>query len=187
MRLGPGDPVLYRFYQQPNLLRVTRSPENTSYFVTDGSDVWQVTPEGRKKRTEWWAKSMSHHRIDGNFIDYKDRGIKYEYLGLTGFDQDVYVYYHLRRTFPDGVVEELYFDIDTGLLYGILPVSSPRNDTPQFYLDYRDIGGILFAHVWSRESGSVSPPHILVIENVRINEDFGEGFFTEYKKLPILE
>lgn len=27
-----------------------------------------------------------------------------------------------------------------------------------------------------------NPPHLFIIEEVRINEDFGEGFFTEYKE-----
>jgi hypothetical protein len=112
-------------------------------------------------------------------------GQKVEYIGLEEFRTEPNIYYHLRRTFPDGFIEELYFDVETGLLLGIWPASSPRKNIPTFYYDYRNIGGILMPYMWVTVFDMASPPHILVIEEVRINEDFGEGFFTEYKDKPI--
>ena len=49
-----------------------------------------------------------------------------------------------RRTFPDGYVEDLGFDVDSGLLHGIWPTNSPRKDSPMFYYDYRP------GKVWER-------------------------------------
>lgn len=184
---GAGDTGLYRYYKQPNFLRSTRSPEGTPYTVTDGERVWLVTPEGRRELTAWWAQSMKHHRIDGNFIDYKARGIEYEYIGLEGFETERSTYYHLRRKFPDGFVEDLYFDVDTGLLHGIWPTSSPRKDDPSFHYDYREVGGILTPHMWVRTFANASPPHILIIDEVRVNEEFSKGFFTEHMEKPIQE
>jgi len=181
---GGAFPNLYRFYQQPNLLRVRTSPGGGSYTLTDGEKVWAVNPEGRRELHGWAAQSLSHHRLDGNFIDYKNRGVKVEYIGLEDFGTGPNMYYHLRRTFPDGFMEELYFDVETGLLIGIRPTSSPQKILHLYY-DYKNIGGILLAHMWVTVSEKASPPHILVIEEVRINEDFGEKFFTEYKDKPI--
>ena len=183
---GAEDRHLYRYYEQPNLVRSSWSPEGESYTVSDGETVWLVTPEGRKEQTAWWAKSFSHSRIDGNFIDYEKRGIAYEYVGLKGFETDLNVYYHVRRTFPDGFIEELYFDVGTGLLHGVWPTSSPRKNDPCFYYDYRDVGGILITHMWARVFDEVAPPHVLVVEEIRVNEKLDEGFFTEYLKKPIL-
>ncbi len=175
---------LYRYYQQPNLLRVSTSPEGGSYTLTDGEKVWAVNPEGRRELQGWVAQSLSHHRIDGNFIDYKKRGIKVEYVGLEDFGTGPGLYYHLRRTFPDGFMEELYFDAETGLLFGDCPASSPQKIF-HFYYDYRKIGSIFMAHMWVTVADRASPPHVLVIEEVRVNEDFGQAFFTEYKDKPI--
>lgn len=182
---GSGNPNLYRYYKQPNNLRVSRLLENESYIITDGDKVWSVTPQGRKELNAWWTKSLSHQRIDGNFIDYKCRGIAYEYLGLNGFKSEPFVYYHLRRTFLDGFIEELYFNVETGLLHCLWKTSSPRKNDPEFYYDYRKIGGILIPHMWVTVFDNVSSPHVLVIEEVKINKDFGEDFFTEYKEKPI--
>lgn len=185
VRFGQGDTPLVRYLKQPNLLRQTGSPGNTSYILSDGKSVWQVTPSSRQEIDAWWAKSTLHQRIDGNFINYQERGVVYEYLGLEGFVTEPRVYYHLRRTFPDGEIEDLYFDVESGLLHGIWPTSTPRRDHPRFFYDYRDVGGILFPHVHMRVFNRANPPHLFIIEEVRINEEFGEDFFTEYKEKPI--
>jgi hypothetical protein len=39
--------------------------------------------------------------------------------------------------------------------------------------------------MWVTLSEKAGPPHILVIEEGRINEDFGEVFFTKYKDIPV--
>jgi hypothetical protein len=182
---GAKNPYLYRYYQQPNHLRVSRSPENENYFVADGDRVWSVTPEGRQEQTAWWAKSLNHQRIDGNFIDYGKRGVVYEYMGLKGFESEPDVYYHLRRTFPDGYIEDLYFHVETGLLHCLWKTSSPRKNNPEFYYDYRRVGGILFPHMWVTGLDVTRSPHVLVIEEIKTNVDFGQDFFTEYKEKPV--
>jgi hypothetical protein len=146
-----------------------------------------VTPDGRREMTAWWAQSFSHQRIDGNFIDYNDHGIAYEYIGLGGFETERHVYYHLRRTFPDGFTEDLYFDVESGLLHGTWPTSSHMSENPFFSYDYKDIGGILFPHLNARVFEGASPPHMMVVEEARINEDFGEDFFTRHEGKPIIE
>ena len=177
VRFGQGDLPLIRYQKQPNYLRAMRSSEDKSYTLSNGEKTWSVTPSARRELTEWWAKSISHTRIDGNFIDYKNRGIIYEYIGLEGFETEPFVYYHLRRTFPDGFVEDLYFDIDSGLLHGVWPTSSPRKDSPEIIYDYRQVGGVLFPHVWMRVHDKTAPPHLFIVEEMKINEDFGKNFF----------
>jgi len=184
---GPAERYLHRYYRQPDQLRVTWSPGGGAYTLCDGGEVWSVTPAGRRKQAAWWARSLSHSRIDGNFLDYAERGIAHEYLGLEGFASDLRVYYRLRRTFPDGFVEDLYFDVETGLLHGVRPLNTPRQNDPMFYYDYRDVGGILVPHMWARTFAGADPPHVLVMEEVRIDVDFDDGFFTDYLELPVLD
>lgn len=186
VRFGQDDRTLTRYYMQPNLL-IARWTDSETYTLSDGEKVWQVTPEGRREINAWWATSFSHNRIDGNFIDYMNQGIVYEYVGLEGFETEPYVYYHLRRTFPDGFVEDIYFDVETGLLHATWPTNSPQKDNPNFSWDYKDIGGMLFPHYGARVFYEASPPHLFVIEEATINEDFGEDLFSEYKEKPVLE
>jgi hypothetical protein len=186
VRFGKGDRPLYRYYRQPHFIRQMGSPGSTSYLLSDGEKVWQVTPEGRREMNQWWTKSTLHLRIDGDFIDYKERDIRYEYLGLEAFETEPFAYYHLRRTYPDKHVEDLYFDVESGLLHGIWQTSTPRKDNPRFFYDYRDVDGILFPFAHMRVFDRANPPHLFLIEEVKINQDFGEGFFTDYKHKPVL-
>ena len=178
-RFGQGDNSLYRYYAQPNFFKQTRSPESGSFIISNGEKTWSVSPAGRSELTEWWAISLRHYRIDGNFIDYQRRGIKYEYCGLEGFATEPFVYYHLIRSFADGFSEDLYFDVDSGLLHAIWTTSSPIKDAPQVFYDYRKVGGVLFPHAWMRVHDQAAPPHLFIVEEIRINEDFGKDFFAQ--------
>ncbi len=127
---------------------------------------------------------MKHYRIDGNFIDYQRRGITYEYRGLAGFATEPFVYYHLIRSFADGFSEDLYFDVDSGLLHAVWTTSSPIKDSPQVFYDYREVGGVLFAHAWMRVHNQAARPHLFIVEEIKINEDFGKDFFTFLSSVP---
>ncbi len=176
-RFGQGDTPLYRYYGQPHLFKQTRSPEDAGFILSNGEKTWSVSPAGRREVTEWWGISLKHYRIDGNFIDYKRNGIHYEYVGLEGFTTEPFVYYHLLRTYSDGFSEDLYFDVNTGLLHAIWTTSSPIKDSPQVFYEYREIGGVLFPHIWMRVHDKTAPPHLFIVEEVKINEDFGKDFF----------
>jgi len=184
---GINDRTLCRYFKRPNFIKASWSKENNRYTVSDGDKVWSMTPDGRKEQDAPWAISFSHQRIDGNFIDYKNRGIKYDYLGLEGFESEHAVYYLLRRTFPDGFIEKLYFDVETGFLNSIWKMSEPWVNRPTYYYDYRKVGNIRLPHVWISVLENANPPHVLLIEEVRINKDFGENFFNDHLEKPILK
>jgi hypothetical protein len=179
VRFGQGDTALYRYYGHPNLFKQTRSSEDANFIVSDGLKTWSVSPAGRRELTEWWAISLKHFRIDGNFIDYENRGIKYDYMGLEGFATEPFVYYHLRRTFADGFIENLYFDVHTGLLHALWTTSSPIKESPQVFYDYRMVGGVLFPHAWMRVHDQAAPPHLFIVEEIKLNECFGPNFFKQ--------
>jgi len=179
-RFGQGDTPLYRYYAQPDFFKQARTPGADSFYVSNGKKTWSVSPAGRRELSEWWAISLKHFRIDGNFIDYQRRGIKYEYHGLEGFATEPFVYYHLIRSFADGFSEDLYFDVETGLLHAIWTTSSPIfKDSPKVFYDYRKVGGVLFPHAWMRVHDQAAPPHLFIVEEIKINEDFGKDFFAQ--------
>ena len=177
VRVGEEDATLYRYYAQPNYFKAMNSPDDKNYIVSNGQKTCSVSPSGRNEFSTWIAKSISHNRIDGNFIDYKERGIEYEYIGLEGFNTEPNVYYHLHRTFADGFEEELYFEVNSGLLHAIWQTSSPRKNSPNIFYDYREVNGVLFPHIWMRVHDETAPPHLYIVDEIKINEDFSENFF----------
>lgn len=81
------------------------------------------------------ADELRHSRIDGNFVECAERGISYEYLGLHSFYTEPTVFYHLRRTFGDGFVEELYFGsnrVSCGFPVLFASGAASRADPPYF-------------------------------------------------------
>lgn len=176
-RLGSDDMPLIRYQKQPGLSKQMRTPGSKNYTLSDGENTWTVTPEGRTEITAWWGKSIRHDRIDGNFINYQERSIRYDFIGLKSFDTEPFVYYHLRRTFADGYSEDLCFDIDSGLLHAVWSTSSPIKDSPRILFQYKRVGGMLFPHAWMRVHDKAAPPHLFLVEEIRVNEQLDTDFF----------
>ncbi len=163
-----------RYFSTPDLLRQQR-PGGDSYTLSNGEKVYGVSSRGSMEMTQAWVPELKHARIDGNFLDYSERGITYEYLGLHAVYTEPTVFYHLRRDFGDGHVDELYFDVETGLLR---MTYVPATESFRAYYDFREAGGMLFPHMWMRLFGEQTPPHLFIIDEVRVNEEYDDSFFA---------
>lgn len=173
---GPDEIPIIRYYRAPNLIR-QQAPDAAWYFACDGTKVFRVGPEGRSEVDQPWARGLARERIDEGFLDYQERGIAYEYVGLHSFDTERSVFYHLRRTFPDGHVEELYFDVDEGLLR-LIDDHHPRHPSLTALYEYRDVGGVRFCHLRvQRAFAKLAPPHVFVVDEIKVNEPLPEDFF----------
>ena len=112
-------------------------------------------------------------------------GISYQFMDFDHINGSPV--YHLRRTFRNGYVEDLYFSALTNLLTEI------RSDYVQgrpfmksflSFWNYRDVEGIKIPFVDIRNMGSLEPPHGGVVEEVRLNVPLDDGLFLPpgYKK-----
>ncbi len=171
-----GERPLLRIHKQPGLIR-QQTPGARGYMVGDGQSLWFVSGSGKQLMSQPWTKGLIYDRIDGNFIDYAQRGIRYEFIGLEAFEFEPSVVYHLKRTFADGYCEELYFDSDSGLLRMIK--YQGYDDSCRYFLEYRDVGGILFSHLNMRVFDRLTPPHVFVIDEVKVNETYEDSFFAK--------
>lgn len=173
---SPAEIPIIRYYRAPNLIR-QQAPDADWYFACDGTKVFRVGPEGRSEVDQPWARGLARERIDEGFLDYRQRGITYEYVGLQSFDTERSVFYHLRRTFPDGHVEELYFDVDEGLLR-LIDDHHPQHPSLTALYEYRDVGGVRFCHLRvQRAFAKLAPPHLFVVDEIKVNEPLAEDFF----------
>jgi hypothetical protein len=177
--LNQEERPLSRYYKQPDRFR-QQVPGSDDFMCIDKQKVYYVRNGSRMEMQQPWTKGFRSERIDGNFINYSERKIIYEYIGLSGSDTEPTVFYHLRRTFPDGYYEDLFFDVDSGLLRMIGYPDYP--DSFRMFYQYRDIGGILFPMINMRVFNHLTSPHVFVIDEVKVNESYSDAFFGISKK-----
>lgn len=173
LRLSTEVRPIVRYLRQPAMLR-QETPGSAAFVLSDGSKVFSVRPEGRTEQPQAWARLLARERIDGDFLDYRARGIAYEYLGLEGLDTEPTVFYHLKRTYPDGYFEDLYFDVESHLLRR---ARRGTDGTSTLFYDYRDAGGLLFPCLHVRLLEPSSPPHVLVVDEVTRNGPCPDSLF----------
>ena len=172
--LGGADRPLVRYLKYPNLLRQQDAPGAAAFIVSDGSKVYQVGVSGRAEVTQAWAAPLRHTTIDDGFLDDGKLGIRYEYLGSDGIKTGPWKFHHLRRVFPDGYTEDLYFEADSGLLR--MRVEDNGRAKRVFY-DYRDVGGIRYPFVTATVFDGLEPPHLFIVDDVTLNVTLDDGFF----------
>jgi hypothetical protein len=176
-----NQPRMVRMYKRPALFR--QGLEGAPNFTTfDGTRFWTV------RNGEWSENTNAHVRLasmDKWLLDYERMGISHDFVGFD-FTNGSPVY-HLRRTYQDSFVEDLYFSATTHLLTEI------RSDYIQGWpfmksfltqWNYKEVEGIKLPFVFIRNVGSLGPPHGGVVEEVRINVRLDDTLFLppEHKK-----
>jgi len=175
-------PRMVRMYKRPSLYRQGLEGGG-SFTATDGTTCWRVSGgEWEKETSNFYLPSAS---MDNWLINYETAGIRYEFMGFDYFNGSPV--YHLRRTYRDGLVEDLYFSAITNLLTEIKSdyvQHQPFMKSFRSYWNYRDAGGVKIPFVFMRNMGSLEPPHGGVVEEVRINVPLDDALFLSpgYKK-----
>jgi hypothetical protein len=163
--------ILVRHYKKPGFYR--QGMEGSNHFTTtDGIKTWRV------RNGKWTEVDDQAYRragsLDNSFLDYKSRGITYDWVGVEMLNHAPV--YHLKRRFWDSYQEDLYFSIDSGYLTEKL---TPYNIGPTYFTfwDYRKVHKIMIPHVQIRNMDSMGPPHGLVVQEVQINVPLKNSFF----------
>lgn len=164
--------TLVRYYKRPYYYR-QQIEGSEDFAATDGTRVWRVDAEGWHELTT--NDYLPFASIDNYFLDYSEKGISYEFVGVEMLDAPVY---HLRRTYWFDRTEELFFSAETGLLAEVL---TPYFSGPSYfsYWNYRDVGGIKIPHVMIRNIGDLGPPHGIVLEEVQLNAPLDDTMFVK--------
>ena len=174
--LGGADRPLLRYLKHPNLLRQQDAAAATAFIVSDGSKVYQVGVSGRAEVTQAWAAPLRHTTIDDGFLDVGKSGAKLEYIGTGGIKTGPWQFHHVRRVFPDGYSEDLYFEADSGLLR--VRVEDNGRAKRVFY-DYRDVGGFRYPFVTATVFDGLEPPHLFIVDEVTLNAPLNDAFFLK--------
>jgi hypothetical protein len=183
---GPGrEAILRREIARPGRIRTEFVFQGTTgVYVWDGSAGWRVSPldgglEPEPLSAEAAALSAEQADFEGPLIDWKAKGHTVERVGseaLPGGAAD-----KLKVTLKSGAVRHIWVDAKTGLVVRTESTRKPKGHEVAFetvYGDYREVGGVRFAH--SIEIGARGRPQRLriVVESVEANPPLDDSRFA---------
>lgn len=164
---------LVRYHKKPLHYRQQIST-STRAAVTDGERVWWVGPDGWEE-AEGETGYLSLASMDNHLIDPGAVGVTHQLLGVAVMDGDPG--FHVRRSWPQGKEDLLFFSAVSGLLTAVRTRYPIHPESWFSYWDYRDLGGIRIPHVMIRSVGDFGPPHGLVLKSVEINVPLPDSLF----------
>lgn len=181
---GRNPERIIRMYKRPALFR--QGIEGGDRFMaSDGETVWSVS--GKEWKTVDPAANPYHRlgSIDNWMLADSGRGITNVLVGLEPLNYAPV--YHIRRTFPDGFEQDLYFSAITGFLTEIRSeyIAGLAYMTSYFSLwDYRKTQDISLPNITIRNIGPLGPPHGAVVEEVKINVPLEDALFLPPERRP---
>jgi hypothetical protein len=159
------EPSIIRYYKYPHYVRQDNLVSGTSN-ATNGKKVWRVNQEGGWKELKQspWAYTPD---IYSDFVEYTQRGISFELLGVEAIDQAVY--YHLIKTHKDGETRDYYFSAETGLFRMERRDFGMGKDIKSYW-DFRRVEGILIPYLFivTLDAG-FDQIHGAIIKDIEIN------------------
>lgn len=167
--------VMYQKRPMKQLLEVTFQGM-TQKIAFDGTSGWVVNPfSGRTNAEKMDADQEKETRyqadMDGPFVDYAAKGYKVEYSGEEDIDGSPA--YHLILTTKEGDTRDYYFDKDSYLMVKqkdhVKMQDGSTNESETNFSDYKEVGGLLFAHT---------------IENI---SDYQGQKYSSFIKLDVVE
>jgi hypothetical protein len=166
-----------RYYAHPHLYRQT-IVETGHSTVTDGKKVWRVTGEDWEESPH--SNALYAPDIHGDFIDYEEKGITYELLGVEVLDSQVL--YCLVKTYRDGHRREYYFSPESGLFVMERRDFGIGKDVKRYY-DWREVEGVLYPHVFVVTNRlGLGNAHGAIVKELVINEPLDASLFTRQEE-----
>ena len=183
---GPGrEAIVRREIARPGRIRTEFVFQGTTgVYVWDGSAGWRVSPldghlEPEPLSDDAAALSAEQADLDGPLVDWKAKG---HALALVGSEQlPGGAAHRLKVTLKSGVVRHIWVDAKTSLVVRTESTRTLRGRDVALetvYGDYREKGGVRFAH--SIEIGVRGRPQQLriVVESVETNPPLDESRFA---------
>ncbi len=186
MMMGPGmEAPIVMVSKRPMSTRMEFTFQGmTGMQVYDGKTAWMSMPFMGKKEPEVMPPDESkmieeQADFDGPLMDYKAKGHTVELVGkeqVEGADA-----YKLKLTLKGGGVRNIFLDAETYLeikMESKRMVRGTEVETESYLSDYKEVGGLMMAHVM--ETGSKGSPQRqkLVIEKVELNPEISDAIFT---------
>jgi hypothetical protein len=169
--------LITRYYKFPHFIRQD-NPTTGISIATDGDKVWRITSGKWEELTN--SNWVYIPDIYGDFIDYRKRGITYNFLGVEAIDR--HIYYHLVKKYPDGESRDYYFSAETSLFRMERRDFGVGKDIKSHW-DYRHHEGILIPHLFVviLDVG-FGQTHGGILKDIKINVSLEGSLFRQNEK-----
>lgn len=161
-----------RYFKKPLYYRWEQSDAPVA-LVTDGQRFWWAGVDGWEE-IEDGSSYLPAASLDGHFIDPEAVGIAYELMGVAALDG--HPGFEIRRTWPHGREDVLFFSAESGLLTNVRYPHPFGGEYSASYWDYRDLGGVALPFVHATNI-DFTPPHAMVLQAVEINVPLPDSLF----------
>lgn len=171
--------------KRPNNMRMEFTLQGmTGVQAFDGATGWAVMPfMGKKEPEKMSAEDLkdieNQADMDGPLVDYKEKGHQVEYLGTKEVEGTPA--HALKVTKKNGDVMTIYLDADAMLEIKAEGKSQRRGQEMEVEIafgDYKEVGGIVFAHSLDiKPKGAPGGQH-LVIDKIELNPDLPTDRFA---------
>jgi hypothetical protein len=185
MMMGEMEAPFILEQKRPNSVRMEFTVQGmTGVQAYDGATGWAVMPfMGKKDPEKMSAEDLKDIEdqadMDGPLVDYKDKGHQVEYLGKK--DIEGTPVHALKVSKKNGDVVTLYLDADAFLEIKAEGKSQRRGQEMEMEIafgDYKEVGGILFAHSLDiKPKGAPAGQH-LVIDKIELNPELASERFV---------
>ena len=170
--------------KRPNMQRSEfRLQGMTGVSAFDGKTGWKIEPWQGKKDAESLSEEETKPYFESDFddalINYKQKNLKVEYVGMDEFEgTDAY---KLRVTYPSGTVKHYFMDTDYYVPIKIETKRIVRGAEVEFETvlgDYKNVGGVYYPH--SIENGAKGSPNkaTISVEKIEINVPLDDSRFV---------
>jgi tetratricopeptide (TPR) repeat protein len=169
--------LIARYYKFPHFIRQDSAATGIS-IATDGDKVWRIVSEKWEELTKSnWSYTPD---IYGDFIDYGERGITYDLLGVEAIDR--HIYYHLVKKYADGETRDYYFSAESDLFRMERRDFGVGKDVKSHW-DYRHHEGILMPHLFVviLDVG-FGQTHGGILKDIKINVPLEDSIFRKNEK-----
>jgi hypothetical protein len=166
---------LVRYHKKPLWYRQEMTGSGRA-SVTDGDSFWSVSDGEWVEDPEEVSAYGPFLSMDNHTVDPGAMGLRHELLGVSALDGSPG--FEVKRIWPEGKEEILFFSALSGLLTARRTPYPLMAESWFSYWDYRDLGGVRIPFVHIRSIGDLGPPHGLVLQSVEVNVPLPDSLFV---------
>lgn len=159
--------------------------DQTVVQAFDGVRGWGVMPyTGNREPLPLTGEALTAIRsqtdlVEGPLVDYAEKGHRVELVGKAEVEGTPA--YDVKLTKADGQVVHVFLDADSCLELkdeGTRRIGGQEVTYRVLVSDYREAGGVLFAHRFEQSIDGMPTPQTLTIESIEVNVPIDEARFA---------
>jgi len=179
-------------FKRPEKIRLEFTMQGmTAIQAFDGKAGWAILPFLGKTEPEKMAEDRieelkNQADFEGVLVNYKEKGHTVEFMGIEEIDGTPA--YKLKVTKASGDVDVMYLDEEHFVEFKIesqREIQGNQVSVTTVLGDYKEVGGLLFAHSMEMSYGGGEAQQVITIESIKLDAEISdERFAMPVKKTP---